>query len=382
MTMTIETIIPISLLIIVIIGYLVNKQRELQKTIDTFQTDKENQKEQFNIMLNKQQEQNKELSKLLKEQQQQNNRLEQSKEKEKNEFIEQNKELNKLLKEQQQQKNGLDQSIKELNIQLGNKNNMLNEFKTVNMNMDNKLNPITSFLSSFTSNNQKGGKISEMFLEQMLESYGFRYIDNDITPEVSTFQTQTSFEGGSKKPDVILNISEENFVVIDSKSVTTDLTEGFSEHEIKRNISSQMELLVKKEYMYLIDEDNNRKSVDFVLMFVPFEVMDIIELNQFSKGVILCTPSTLQPILYMIKSFMKTQQYGSLKGLEKDLKVFFEYVVESLNLLSSARTTIKKLDKDLDKLYEKQESIDTHELFNSFKELANIETKKKLNKTI
>jgi len=270
----------------------------------------------------------------------------------------------------------LEEKVKSLQNTIHIKDNNLVSFKNLNMNLDNKfnrLNPMIEFLNNFRDV-KKNGYIGEFILENLLDGYGFLYSNSG---DVGTYTTQKEIEKG-KKPDVIINITNETFIVIDSKSLILDYDNLNSIKNLDNLLLKQMENLQSKEYHYM------NKSLDFVIMFVPFDdILKHINISSFNKNVILATPSTLQPILSLLKNLLKEQKYTNFNLLEKELLKVYNTLVDSLNAFSNIRNGIKKLDKDIDKLYNTLEEIeDIHKTFDTFKNMASLESKKKLKKEI
>ena len=157
-------------------------------------------------------------------------------------------------------------------------------------------------------NNQNTGIFGEYILENILKSVGLR--------KDREYFIQKQF--GDKKPDVVIKLSDERFVCIDSKANLKDYYEYVNAvnekdknkklKQLKQAIKSQIKNLSGKKYHNI---QNLNSSIEFTLMFIPIESVYMFlfddDNNLFNyalqKEIIIVSPSSLSCILKIINSF-------------------------------------------------------------------------------
>lgn len=160
------------------------------------------------------------------------------------------------------------------------------------------------------------GQWGEKILEEILEQ-------NNLVRGIG-YEKQVSLSGESandSRPDFVINLPGQKRLIIDSKEVTgeyllaqeTEDPEKQKEHYAKLvvNIRTNFTRLSRKEYQALLDPD-----VPFVVMFIPSEAAiraafatdPGIFQEATSKKVILASPMTIAPLIYLIAHSWQKQK--------------------------------------------------------------------------
>lgn len=164
---------------------------------------------------------------------------------------------------------------------------------------------------------QKQGAWGEMILQKILERSGLR--------EGKEYETQSSYttENDQRlRPDVVVKLPQDRFIVIDSK-VSLTAYEAYAstddpaeqERHLKahvQSLKSHVSGLSKKEY----DKIHDQNSPDYVLMFVPIEAAYMIALSReeslytesFDKRIIIVSPTTLMATLATVDTMWRQQR--------------------------------------------------------------------------
>lgn len=189
--------------------------------------------------------------------------------------------------------------------------------------------------------NKFQGQWGELILTRVLEASGLR------SGQEFDLQVQLRAEDGSSYlPDAVVHLPEKRDVVIDAKVSLKDFTDAIGAGQperreacLQRHLASvrrQIKLLAGKQYHSL----GPPGSLDFVLLFIPVEgaFQVVVEqdpellLSAMRQKVILCSPSTLLPILRTIHHLWRVdeQHRNSLAiakqaaGMYDKLAVFVE----------------------------------------------------------
>jgi DNA recombination protein RmuC len=168
------------------------------------------------------------------------------------------------------------------------------------------------------------GNWGEVILQRILEKSGLRK-DEEYFVE----QSVTMEDGRRIRPDVVVRLPDEKYLVIDSK-VTLTAYEKFSsaedeidqERALKEHINSirtHVKGLSEKNYQHI----HGDKSPDFVLLFIPIEPAFGVALQHdsdlyyeaFDKNIVIVSPSTLLATLATIDSVWK-QEYQNKNAME------------------------------------------------------------------
>ena len=198
----------------------------------------------------------------------------------------------------------------------------LNEFKTINTKMrDNTL----SLAQALKGETQTQGHFGEFILENILEKSGLRKNE-----EFFTQAHLKDAEGRSFRPDAVVKLPDNKYIVIDSKAPFKHYLEYSSSKNEKereeafKNILSSVELHIKtlspKQYHFLSSETKelsfkDLRTPDFTLMFIPNEgiftlitqAKDIFE-KAWNQSIVLVSPTTLYATLRTIASIWKIER--------------------------------------------------------------------------
>lgn len=192
------------------------------------------------------------------------------------------------------------------------------------------------------------GNWGEAILSRVLEESGLR--------EGHEFTVQPSFttdENRRQQPDVVVNLPEERFVIIDSKlslvayerytAADDETTRAAALREHVAAIQTHINELSRKDYAKLY----GLKSLDFVLMFVPIEPALMVALQAapelpdiaLSKRISLVSPNTLYTSLRTIdyiwrvdRTSKNMQQIVKLGGMLYDSATLFAESMEDIGL--------------------------------------------------
>lgn len=190
------------------------------------------------------------------------------------------------------------------------------------------------------------GNWGEAILSRVLEESGLR--------EGHEFTTQPSFtteDNHRQQPDVVVNLPEGRFVIIDSKLALVDYERyGAADDEVIREaalrghinaIRNHINELSRKDYSKLY----GLKTLDFVLMFIPIEPALMLALqampelaeSALTKRIALVSPNTLYTTLRTIdyiwsvdRTSKNMQQIVKLGGMLYDSATLFAESMEDI----------------------------------------------------
>ena len=198
----------------------------------------------------------------------------------------------------------------------------LNEFKIINTKMrDDTL----SLAQALKGETKTQGQFGEFILENILEKTGLRKNE-----EFFMQAHLKDAEGQSFRPDAVVRLPDNKYIIIDSKSPFKHYLEYSSSTEEKereeafKNILNSVELHIKdlspKQYHFLSSETKelsfkDLRTPDFTLMFVPNEgiftlitqAKDIFE-KAWNQSIVLVSPTTLYATLRTIASIWKIER--------------------------------------------------------------------------
>jgi len=274
----------------------------------------------------------------------------------------------KKIEDSQKENIGIHSSLKE----------QLSNLQTQNIKITQEAENLTKALKG---DSKTQGIWGELVLEKVLEKSGLE--------KGREYFVQQSFEdpnniGKKIRPDVVINLSNDKKIIIDSKVSLTHYEKFVNEEDpnqkecyIKehlRSIKNHIEELSKKKY----HEIYNMKGLEFVLLFVPNDHAFAYALNYdhtvweraFEKNIIIVTPITILAALKTINSLWDIQKrqenaeeiarlagslydkfVGYVENLEKigkkldDAKNEYSYAKTKLTGRGSAIVTIEKLKK-------------------------------------
>jgi DNA recombination protein RmuC len=165
--------------------------------------------------------------------------------------------------------------------------------------------------------NKQQGDWGEHVLEQLLQHAGLEeHVHFDIQP------TYTGPDGGRLRPDIVLKLPGDRYLVIDSKVSLTAYAEltGAEDEKTRQalltrhveSVRSHVRGLGEKAY----DKLHGDKSPDFVVMFLPLEGAFLAALREapeltadaWGRRVILVSPSTLLFVVRCVAQLWSTDK--------------------------------------------------------------------------
>ncbi len=190
-----------------------------------------------------------------------------------------------------------------------------------------------SQISTALKGNKAQGDWGEMSLELLLGNSGLIQGVHYLTQE-----SYKNEEGGSYRPDVIVNLPDKKQVVIDAKVSLTHFMEynSVEKKDVKENflkkhvgsIEAHVKNLSEKNY----EKIKGLNTPDFVLMFMPLESALALALKEkphlyrdaYEKKVMLVSPSTLMISLRLILQIWKQaeQNEHAQEIAEKGAKLY------------------------------------------------------------
>lgn len=208
------------------------------------------------------------------------------------------------------------------------------------------------------------GNWGEVILERILEKSGLR--------KGFEFDMQVSERNDDNRllrPDVVVHLPDEKFMIIDSKVTLTAYEQWVNAESDEQkapfikahllSLKSHIKGLAEKNYQNLF----GAKSPDFVLMFIPIQsAFDVAMMHDsevyndaFNQNIILVSPTTLLATLSTVSSVWK-QEYQNKHAVEiaeKSGRMFDKFVgfVEDLEKIGkSIGATQKAYDEAFNKL--------------------------------
>ncbi|MCL4428268.1 MAG: DNA recombination protein RmuC, partial [Deltaproteobacteria bacterium] len=249
-----------------------------------------------------------------------------------------------------------------------------NEIKKLVETQDTMKQTTENLTSALKGTGKVQGDWGEMILEQLLEYSGLiEGQQYEIQPTVKT--TNEMDEKINLRPDVIVHLSKDRDLIIDSKSSLTDYERYMSSADVKASagIDADAEKFLKSHVSSIkrhINELSDKKysnlsgskSIDSVIMFIPIEFAYTAAVNYdrdlltyaYSKNVIIATPSIVMLILKIVynlwvqeKSQEKAAEVMAIAGQLYDKFCSFSKSMEdigsSINKTSAAYDNAKKL---------------------------------------
>ncbi len=216
---------------------------------------------------------------------------------------------------------------------------------------------------AFKGDSQMQGHLGEMQLENLLNTFGFKkgedfFVQHDIS---------------SKRPDFIVKIPQDKWLIIDSKMSLINYYNYINEPDKEKkhgslktycnDIKEQMKNLSEKKYHELL-KGEGKETVDFVCMFLPLEQAyiealsfkghDFFQLSAKYK-VAVVTASSLSPVLQMISQLWSMEKTNrnidevkkKIENLYDKLCIFTESMKKVENGLNSACKAYKEAVKQL-----------------------------------
>ena len=182
----------------------------------------------------------------------------------------------------------------------------------------------SNLANALKGNNKVQGDFGEMLLEQLFESCGLK--------EGTHFKKQVNYkdeEGKNQRPDFIVNLPNDRYLIVDSKMSLTAYTDYVNAPEEEKatylakhikSIEDHIKELSEKKYQEL--KGIYKHSPDFVVMYIPIEQAYLCALEKkhnlgvFASGqkVMIATASSLIPILTTIENLWTI--YRTQKNIE------------------------------------------------------------------
>ena len=217
------------------------------------------------------------------------------------------------------------------------------------------VNDTKNFVDKLTGNVKYQGDFGEKLLVKLLEIHGLS-INTDFTvQEGSKVYNQVNDELlQSVRPDVIMNLSKEDHVVVDSKVSLIDWKNFVNEKNdektrkshLKKHISAidkHITTLSGRNYQKILDK-NIFPSVILFIPFVPAYLAAIEEDTElmdraYKKNVILACPGSLLPVIKIIETIKsKDKQMENVKEISKNATFLIDKFV---SLKKSLKSTVK-----------------------------------------
>lgn len=170
---------------------------------------------------------------------------------------------------------------------------------------------------------KKQGNWGEVILERILEQSGLRK-DSEYKMEDST-----TIDGKRLRPDVVIYLPDQKFLIIDSKvslvayerwnSAESDVEQQAAAREFVTSLKAHIKNLASKNYQDI----HGSGSPNFVLLFIPIESAFALavrldsEIYQqaFDNNIVIVSPSTLLATLSTIANIWK-HEYQNRNALE------------------------------------------------------------------
>ncbi len=241
-------------------------------------------------------------------------------------FTKQNKEqinqlLNPLGEKLEAFKKKVEETYNEENRQRATLKEQIRQMGELNQKMSEDAKNLTKALKG---DSKTQGNWGEVILQRILERSGLRKDE-----EYYTEQSVNTEDGRRIRPDVVVRLPDEKFLVIDSKvSLTAYEKLSSAEDEIEQqqflkehinSIRTHVKGLGEKNYHHI----HGAKSPDFVLLFIPIEPAFGMALQHdsnlyyeaFDQNIVIVSPSTLLATLATIDSVWK-QEYQNKNAME------------------------------------------------------------------
>ncbi len=211
------------------------------------------------------------------------------------------------------------------------------------------------------SDSKQQGNWGEVVLERILEDSGL--VKNQ---EYFVQPTGENVEGKTIRPDVIIKLPDDKFIIIDSKVSLTAYQQyvGIEEKEEKEKALKRHVESVKKHVKELSDKNypsiKDKNTPDFVLMFMPVEPAFAAAIQAdhslfnyaWERKVVIVSPTTLLATLRTIESIWRQEKqtrnaleiarqagslYDKFVGFTEDLDKIGSYLDKSQKSYEDAR---------------------------------------------
>ncbi len=240
---------------------------------------------------------------------------------------------------------------------------------------------------------QTQGAWGEMILQKILEASGLR--------EGIEYETQVSVKNEQNKrfrPDVVVKLPKNRFVIIDSK-VSLKAYEIYFNSQDEKQRRKALKEHMSSIYFHLRELSQKRyenlfpNTLDFILMFIPIEGAFITAISEdrellekaLKENIVIVSPSTLLSTLKTIENIWRYEyQNKNAKEIAQkagDLYDKFVNFVQSLqNIGSSLQKATLSYEEALKRLYEGRGSLVKKAI--ELKNMPGVSSKKELPKEI
>ena len=217
------------------------------------------------------------------------------------------------------------------------------------------VNDTKNFVDKLSGNVKYQGDFGEKLLVKLLEIHGLSINHDFSVQEGSKVYDQVNDELLQRvRPDVIMNLSKNDHVVVDSKVSLIDWKNFVNEKNneqtrkshLKKHISAidkHITTLSGRNYQKILDK-NVFPSVILFIPFVPAYLAAIEEDTElmdraYKKNVILACPGSLLPVIKIIETIKsKDKQMENIKEISKNATILIDRFV---SLKKSLKSTIK-----------------------------------------
>ena len=193
------------------------------------------------------------------------------------------------------------------------------------------------------------GQWGEIILERLLECSGLQH-----NREYYTQMSVKNEAGEFLRPDVVIHLPHNRFVVVDSK-VSLNAYENYYNAKDSKEVHLQAHIesvknhikgLSVKQYQHYI----HGGQLDFVIMFMPIEgaYSAILQndmqlfLDSYNKGIILAAPTTLMVILRLI------HHIWSNEAKDKNIEKILQECVKLVKKFDSFTESMEKINRALE----------------------------------
>ena len=208
--------------------------------------------------------------------------------------------------------------VQEVYVQEGKDRSALSEQVKQLMALNNQLSDDAHNLTQALKGQSKAqGNWGELILERVLEASGLRK-GHEYNVQVSHVRE----DGTRVQPDVVINLPENRYLVIDAKvSLTAYEIHTNADSDSERNTAIKKHLESVRSHIKELSEKNYQQlyglhSFDFVLMFIPVEPAFMLAishdnnlwLDSWKKNILLVSPSTLLFVVRTVAHLWKQEQ--------------------------------------------------------------------------
>ena len=212
-----------------------------------------------------------------------------------------------------------------------------------------------NFVDKLTGNLKFQGEFGERLLVKLLELHGLEINTDFIVQEGNKVLDQVDDEILKEvRPDIIMNLSKNDHVVVDSKVSLVDWKNFVNERNdektrdnyLKKHISAidkHITTLSGRNYQKIL----GKQVFPSVILFIPFTAAYLAAIENdsdlmdkaYKKNVILACPGTLLPVIKIIETIKsKDKQMENVQEISRNASFLFDKFV---SLKKSLKGTIK-----------------------------------------